>query len=171
MTSKEKVLEIIEKYSDKYSFYQDSIRIKESNAFLIGKDDLKKYLFIVGELKILNQFDGEMIDNNQYSIKKTNLSYNNLIKIKSLFTDLWPVPCNKSKSFGTGDRLGLVTASHIKAFKDRGIFPILAQQSVREISRTQRKWNDVINNALGGYFETGVTFSFGSDVIILKTLK
>ena len=61
MRSKEKILETIEKYSDKYSFYQDSIRISNSNAFLIGKDNSKKYLFIIGEIKTLNQFNGEVI--------------------------------------------------------------------------------------------------------------
>ena len=141
--------------------------------FLLGKDNSKKYLFIIGSIRVLDEFSGEIIheiyvNDNKYYIKRAILSYNNLIKLKSLFTDLWPAPCNKSKSFGAGDRLGLVTASHIKAFKDRDIFPILAQQSVREISRTQRKWNDVINNALWGYFETGLTFSFGADADHVK---
>ena len=168
MVSKEKILEVMEMYSDKYNFYQDSIRISDSTAFLIGKDNDKKYLFIIGEIKILDKFDGEVIDNNQYSIKRASLSYNNLIKLKSLFTDLWPVTCNQKKSFGTGDRLGLVTASHIQAFKGRDIFPILAQQSVREINRTERSWKDVINDALWGYFEAGHNNVFGSDADHVK---
>ncbi len=44
MVSKEKVLDFIERNSDKYTFYLNSIKIKDGNAFLIGKDDLRKYL-------------------------------------------------------------------------------------------------------------------------------
>ena len=52
MESKEKILGIIKRTSNRYSFYPDSIRIKENSAFLIGKDDLKKYLFVIGKYKL-----------------------------------------------------------------------------------------------------------------------
>ncbi len=173
MVSKEKVFEILEKNSDKYTFYPTSIKIKDKNAFLIGKDNLKKYLFIIGGLNAADQFAGEIIEeiyieNIKYIIKKASLSYDNLLKLKNFFPYLWPVTCEQRKSFGTGDRLGLVTASHIKAFKDRDIFPVLAQQSVREINRTERSWKDVINDALWGYFETGYNIAFGADADHVK---
>jgi len=44
LVSKEKVLDFIERNSDKYTFYLNPIKIKDGNAFLIGKDDLRKYL-------------------------------------------------------------------------------------------------------------------------------
>jgi len=173
LVSKEKVLEVIEKYSDKHTFYPGSIKIKDRNVFLIGKDNSKKYILIVGEIKILNQFDGEVIEelyieDKKYTIKKASLVYDNLLKLREIFPGLWPVTCNQKKSFGTGDRLGLVTASHISAFKDRDIFPILAQQSARELNRTGRTWQDVINDAIWGYFESGSKRPFGADADHVK---
>lgn len=173
MVSKEKVLEFIEKDSDKYTFYPTSIEINDRNAFLIGKDNSKKYLFIFGELKILGQFEGEIIkefyiENKKYTIIKVSLSYDNLLKLKSFFPSLWPVPCSLKKSFGIGDRLGLVTAPHIRTFENRDIFPILAQQSARELNRTGRNWKDVINDALWGYFESGLKIPFGADADHIK---
>lgn len=173
MINKEKVLDFIEKNLDKYTFYPASIKIKKENAFLIGKDNLRKYLFIIGILEAISQFDGEVIEeryieNKKYTIKKASLSYDNLLKLRSFFPYLWPVTCNQKKSFGTGDRLGLVTAAHIRTFKDKNIFPVLAQQSVREINRTERSWKDVINDALWGYFEAGHKIAFGSDADHIK---
>jgi len=176
LVNKEKILELLEKYSDRYTFYPDSIKIIERNVFLIGKDDLKKYLFIVGELKVLNQFDGAVskelyIENKKYTIKKAYLTYENLLELKNFFPDLWPMPSDQKKSFGTGDRLGLVTASQISVFKDKDIFPILAQQSVRELNRTERSWQDVINDTLWGYFEAGFKIPFGADADHVKEIS
>ncbi len=173
MISKEKVLGFIERNSGKYTFYPASIKIKDENVFLIGKDSLRKYLFIVGELKVTDRFKGEIIEethieNKKYTIKKAILSYDNLLKLKNIFLYLWPVTCNKGKSFGAGDRLGLVTAAHIRTFEDKNIFPILAQQSVREINRTERSWKDVINDAVWGYFEAGSNIAFGADADHIK---
>jgi len=170
---KEKTLEMIKKHVPGHAFYPKSIRIKENSAFLIGKDSLKKYLFIISDKKTNSELDGKTIgkvstDNNELFINKNNLIYNNLLKLKTVFFDLWPVTSEKNKSFGTGDRLGMVTVAHINAFKDRDIFPVLAQQSVRELERTQRNWKDVINSALWGYFEAGIKFAFGADADHIK---
>ena len=55
-------------------------------------------------------------------------------------------------SFGFGDRIGLATAGHVAAMKaaGNGIAPIFPQQSIREMKRTGRSPQEVIDAALTG---------------------
>ena len=52
----------------------------------------------------------------------------------------WTAPqcLGLATSVGLGDRLGLATPGHIRAIAGSGLEPILAQQSIREMTRTQR---------------------------------
>ncbi len=52
-------------------------------------------------------------------------------------------------SFGFGDRLGLATPGHLQALLSAGgdIRPIFAQQSIREMRRTGRSAEDVMQDA------------------------
>jgi len=170
----QEVLSKLEKaYAGKYIFYTDSIKIKDKNVFFIGKDNFEKYLFLLGDLEILLKFEGKIFDKvningKQYVIKKAHLNYKNLCETKKIFSSILPVLCNQKSSFGTGDRLGIVTAAQVKAFKGKNLFPILAQQSERELSRTGKCWKDVINDATWGYFESGSIKPFGADADHVK---
>jgi hypothetical protein len=79
--------------------------------------------------------------------------------------------CTKDASFGTGDRLGIVTAAHLRAFDSSNIFPVLAQQSVRELTKTKRTWEDVIACAYWGCFEEGFNGFVGADADHVKDLE
>ena len=178
MINKEKILSILEKiYPGKYFYYKDSIRVYGNDTFLMGRDNYKKYLFILGDKETANRFSFENIDRisineNEYIIGVVNLDSKNLCLLKDIFADIGPVPCNKRKSFGTGDRLGIATPAHIRAIKRRDdIFPIIAQQSVRELNRTNRTWQDVIDDARWGYFESGVEIPFGADADHIKEIN
>lgn len=82
-----------------------------------------------------------------------------------------PVPLGLAPSFGFGDRLGLATAGHVAAMKQAGagISPIFAQQSIREMTRTQRTPAQVMNDALGAARAAGWTGPQGADADHLKT--
>lgn len=71
-------------------------------------------------------------------------------------------------SAGCGDRLGLATQGHIRAFRDSGISPVLAQQSMRENDRTGRSPQDVIDDAMWGVFQEGWRKGYGADADHLK---
>ena len=60
-------------------------------------------------------------------------------------------------SFGFGDRLGLATPGHVAALRrcGGGIRPIFAQQSIREMTRTNRTAQDVMSDALAGARDAG----------------
>src|SRR5688572_17985571 len=58
-----------------------------------------------------------------------------------------PVTLGLKKSFGYGDRLGLATPGHLAAHRKFNFAPIFAQQSIREMDRTQRTPEDVMQAA------------------------
>jgi len=72
-------------------------------------------------------------------------------------------------SLGLGDRLGLATPGHVRAVRGTGVVPFFAQQSIRELSRTQRQPDDVIDAATWGALQEGYRDGFGSDADHLKT--
>jgi len=81
---------------------------------------------------------------------------------------LTPVCCEHNLSFGTGDRLGMVTAAHLSALKEFDVFPVIAQQSPRELRKTGRTFQDVLLDAVMGLLESGFTGNFGADADHVK---
>ncbi|QDT32719.1 hypothetical protein Mal48_19660 [Thalassoglobus polymorphus] len=74
-------------------------------------------------------------------------------------------------SFGFGDRIGLATPGHVEAMKrsGNGIEPIFPQQSIREMTRTQRTAQEVMDDALNGAKAAGWEGRTGADADHLKT--
>jgi len=169
---KEEIIKRIGTSLNDHIIYSDSVKVTKDAAFLIGKNSNKKYLFFIGDKKVCSQFKGDflndyIIEGSKY-VKRVTLTYDNMLKLRIFFPYINPIKCNKKSSFGTGDRLGLVTAAHIRAFEKKDIFPVLAQQSVRELNRTKRSWQDAMASAIWGYFESGSHISFGADADHIK---
>jgi len=74
-------------------------------------------------------------------------------------------------SFGFGDRLGMATPGHVRSLIGCDVFPIFAQQSVRENERTGRSFSEVLTDATFGVFREGYHQGFGADADHLKELK
>jgi hypothetical protein len=70
-----------------------------------------------------------------------------------------------------GDRLGVATPGHVRAVRgcDNLIKPIFAQQSIREMVRTDRSPQQVMDDAMWGVFQENWTEGFGADADHLKT--
>lgn len=73
------------------------------------------------------------------------------------------------RSVGLGDRLGLATPAHVRAVRGLAITPCFAQQSIREMTRTQRTPEHVMDSATWGVFQEGYRDGWGSDADHLKT--
>lgn len=84
---------------------------------------------------------------------------------------LRPRPLGLRTSAGLGDRLGLATPGHVKALRHagRGIAPIFAQQSIREMTRTHRTPAQVMDDATWGMLAAGWHEGAGADADHLKT--
>jgi hypothetical protein len=82
-----------------------------------------------------------------------------------------PVALGLAPSFGFGDRLGLATPGHVISLLNSctGILPIFAQQSIREMARTNRQPTDVMSAAMAGVKEIGYLGPQGADADHLKT--
>ena len=76
-----------------------------------------------------------------------------------------------SPSFGFGDRIGLATPGHVAAMRQAGsgIAPIFPQQSIREMTRTGRTPQQVMDDALNGMRAAGWEGRTGADADHLKT--
>ena len=82
-----------------------------------------------------------------------------------------PQTLGLAPSFGFGDRLGSATPGHLDALRacGSGIAPIFAQQSIREMARTQRTASDVMQSAQRALAEEGFSGAWGADADHLKT--
>lgn len=98
------------------------------------------------------------------------LTPENARKLRQRLPWLRPVALGTRTSAGFGDRLGCATVGHLMATVDSGVAPILAQQSVRENTRTGRTPRNVLDDAMWGAFEFGWRAGWGADADHLKTL-
>jgi tagaturonate epimerase len=81
-----------------------------------------------------------------------------------------PRPLGLVKSFGYGDRLGLATPGHLAAHRKYDFAPIFAQQSIREMTRTERSPDEVMEASRRGLTEGGYEGVWGADADHLKNL-
>lgn len=98
------------------------------------------------------------------------LTWQNAGALLTLFPEFRPKRVPLGPSFGFGDRLGLATPGHVQALEGAKVFPIFAQQSMRENARTGRTFADVLSDAIFGVFQAGWGGEFGADADHLKSV-
>ncbi|MFH0796274.1 MAG: tagaturonate epimerase family protein [Candidatus Omnitrophota bacterium] len=130
------------------------------------RDEQQKYLAVSGEGS--KKFEGTVLND---SLRMCPLNGRNAARIREIFPELKPVPASQKISFGFGDRLGLATPGHIKSLGARPVFPVFAQQSVRENARTKRTPRDVVDDASWGCLQAGYIGPFGADADHLKEIS
>jgi len=80
-----------------------------------------------------------------------------------------PQPLGLKKSFGFGDRLGVATPGHLASARKSDFAPIFAQQSIREMTRTQRTAPEVMEAATSALDRLSFKEVWGADADHLKT--
>jgi tagaturonate epimerase len=78
-------------------------------------------------------------------------------------------PLGLQASFGYGDRLGLATPGHLAAHAGKGFAGIFAQQSIREMERTERTPEEVMTAAREALAAARFAEPWGADADHLKT--
>ena len=146
--------------------YPQSIAFSDGTGVCIRRDCLEKTLVAFGYVR---GFDGESLASSPINILVCPLSHTNALLVREMFPFTKPVTLGIATSFGAGDRLGIATPGHIIALKKTGVRPILAQQSIREMERTNRSPEQVIDCATWGVLQEGFRDGFGSDADHLKT--
>jgi hypothetical protein len=93
----------------------------------------------------------------------------NMARVRDQIPFLRPILTGMTPSVGLGDRLGLATPGHIAAGAGSGFVLVLPQQSIREMTRTARTAQQVMDEAIFGILQSGYDAGFGSDADHLKT--
>lgn len=74
----------------------------------------------------------------------------------------------RPRTFGVGDRLGIACPGHIRVFSAYDCTPVFAQQSIRELTLTNRTYQDVLDCVTFSVFREGYEGGFGADGDHLK---
>lgn len=153
-----------------YQPYQSSLREKDGNVYLIAERAFERVLLIFGSLPA--PFSGKNVLSGEQNVYLCELTPHNASAIRFLFPYTAPVtPEGHKITIGLGDRLGIFTEAHIQAIKNTGVFPVLAQQSKRELSLTGRSNRSLLDNVTWQVFAAGYEGGYAADGDHLKTLE
>jgi hypothetical protein len=121
----------------------------------------------------LKIFDGEPTRRIDQILMLCPLNSRNAAALRNQLAWLRPSLLGLRTSAGLGDRIGLATPGHVRAVRAVGgnIAPIFAQQSMREMVRTGRTPQQVMDDAIWGIFAEGWQAGFGADADHLKTVE
>ena len=155
-----------------FDVYEKSINRLESFTIFMAKDNDETVIIIAaqgGESGKALGFKGSDIGDGKFRVK---LIHENALVLRKLFPFTTPVRgLSRPKSFGLGDRLGIATSGHIDLFEKNNVFPIFAQQSIRELNLTGRCYEDVLDAVTFAVFREGYKKGFGADGDHLKTAE
>ena len=130
-----------------------------------------RLLVLTADHNVLDHFTGERSGHGDRTLLIGATDAGNAVALRDIFLWLNPRLLGTQTSAGFGDRLGLATPGHIRALRavDGQIAPIFPQQSIREMTRTRRSAQQVMDDALWGVFAEGWQDGFGADADHLKT--
>ncbi len=159
--------------------YPASFTAVENGALWIEAADGQTRLAVMAQpdAALLRNFGGDarpFLD--EYVLQSCPLDAANARALFRVLPNLRPTLLGLTTSAGCGDRLGLATPGHVRALQQvladtpgRITTPIFAQQSIREMARTQRTAEDVMTDATWGAFQGGWRGTVGADADHLKT--
>ena len=148
--------------------YQSSISPVGDVTYFLGRRGSEKLVGCVGAGKIAGEKVGSL-GGKDVTVGATDAA--NAAAIRSALPWTAPKCLGLATSVGLGDRLGLATPGHIRSVRGTGLAPILAQQSIREMTRTNRKPQQVMDCATWGVFQEGFRDGFGSDADHVQKLE
>ena len=150
--------------------YPRSINEVGKALVMMVRGDKEKSLVVVGDDTRLQNLKGTETEEGGLKVKVCPLSNENCNVIREVFPYTNPqFHRGKNITIGLGDRLGLASPGHIETVRDLDVFPVLAQQSIRELNLTGRTYEDVISAAAWAVFQEGYTKGYGADGDHLKT--
>ena len=156
--------------------YPQSITALGGALFFLARRGLDKRLCLLWHQDatpdIASDFCGEPLPSEIDGIKLAGqagyLDHTNALGLRKHLPFLQPRVVGVTPSFGSGDRLGIATPAHVRAINGTGIAPFFAQQSIREMTRTGRTPDQVMDTAVFGVLQEGYRDGFGADADHLK---
>jgi tagaturonate epimerase len=130
----------------------------------------KRLAALASDGAALAAFEGESFCRGGKTLLLCALTPVNARALREAVPALKPRPFALRSTAGCGDRLGLATPGHARAARAvPGFGMIYAQQSVRELVRTNRTAAEVLDDATWGAFQEGWLEGVGGDADHLKT--
>lgn len=155
------------------SFYGNSIQKKGNAIISLSRDHISRFLMVISirEDGVIAKFAGEQIGDEGVFARKCPLNAANAEVLRELFP--WTAPISSrgiGVTIGCGDRIGVASPGHIASVTQFNAFPVLAQQSIREIKGTGRTFQDVVDDVTFSVFQLGYKNGYGADGDHLKTI-
>ena len=158
------------------TLYPSSVlRAGETVYALARADDGKRLVVAAAGRAALEPFDGSealvSLDGGEAVARIGPCTPAQATALRERLPFLAPRPIGLARSAGCGDRLGLATPGHLRAFRESSLRPVLAQQSMRENARTGRTPQAVVDDAMWGVLQEGWDAGYGADADHLKTIE
>lgn len=143
-------------------------------VFFLGRQGVRRRLGILmvaaGERGFELNTSSVTVGGEELVLGLGEINHANALALRARLPFTAPIRVGLLKSVGLGDRLGSATPGHIRGLRHaRGIVPVFAQQSIREMERTERTPEQVMDAATWGVFQEGWRDGFGADADHLKT--
>lgn len=150
--------------------YPQSIKTAGKSTFFMARLGARRVLGEVCAGEPHDIFSGQKVEVPGGRLFLYERSPENARALMQTFPFTKPVSVKgRHTTFGCGDRLGIATPGHVKAARDYQVTPILAQQSIRELTLTGRNYPGVVGDAAWGVFQTDYQNGYGADGDHLKT--
>lgn len=141
--------------------YEKSYTNVDQSHVVMVKVGSEKHIVVVGSGQLFDELEGEEVGD---TAKACPLTHENRLVLNCHFDYTVPRAFGtKVATVGLGDRLGLASPGHIETIKETKAKPVLAQQSIRELTLTNRSMNDMLDAAAFAVFQEGYTGGYGAD--------
>ena len=156
--------------------YPESISIANDVVFAMVRDGTEKQLIVIADnAQKISDFAGVghnmSLENTAVNIAICPLTHANALAVRKHLPFTAPITTGMQKTIGMGDRLGIATPGHVLAVKNSAMKPVFALQSIREMTRTKRTPDEVIDAACWGVLQAGYREGYGADADHLKNTK
>jgi hypothetical protein len=156
--------------SSNLKLFPRSLVEQDGMEFALAQTSSGVQLTVVADPARQSGFDGKCSELAGKTLLIGPLTSKNIATLRTHLDWLNPRLLGTHTSAGMGDRIGLATPGHIRAVRktEGKIAPIFAQQSMREMTRTRRTPQKVMDEAAWGVFQEGWQNGFGADADHLK---
>jgi hypothetical protein len=156
--------------------YPDSLSAHRDWALALVRRGRDKYLLLLSRSQaLLGDFSGRppgvSLPQESIGALLCPLTADNARAVRKHVPLLAPAVLGRGLSVGMGDRLGMATPGHVRAIRGQAVQPVLAQQSIREMSRTRRSPRDVLDDVTWGVLQAGYQDGYAADADHLKTAE
>ncbi len=156
---------------DGSSLYVKSLFRSEGLLFCMVRLGGVKQLCVISRERIPEMLPGTSFKVGSWYGRQAPLTWESYQAVKGYLPFIAPVSLRKEMTtFGCGDRLGLATPGHLRAVIPHDIYPVLAQQSIRELNLAGRTYENVVADAAFLVLQEGYSGGYGADGDHIKHL-